>query len=321
MAITMTLNARALWAVESLLARAEERWVQAHPIEKGGRCIDCGVIARGSLAAGLDLARICLSDLAQVSLVPGEVGNIACPSVQVFTDHPVMACLGSQYAGWAISEGKYFAMGSGPMRAAYANEAIYQKLGMAREVGSAVVGVLESRKLPTTAVVAKIATACGVPPSSVTLLVAPTASTAGGIQVVARSVETALHKLAELDFDLTRIVSGYGTAPLPPIAKDDLAAIGRTNDAILYGGRVVLQVIGDDAMIESIGPKVPSSASPDHGEPFAAIFARYGHDFYKVDPHLFSPAEVVFQNVETGRTHAFGKLAPDVLAKSFFGTT
>ena len=40
------------------------------------------------------------------------------PLVQVVTDHPVRACLASQYAGWAIKEGKYFAMGSGPMRAA-----------------------------------------------------------------------------------------------------------------------------------------------------------------------------------------------------------
>jgi methenyltetrahydromethanopterin cyclohydrolase len=140
---------------------------------------------------------------------------------------------------------------------------------------------------------------------------------AGGVQVVARSVETALHKLAELKFDLSRLVSAHGTAPLPPVAADDLAAIGRTNDAILYGARVVLAVTGDDASLESIGPQVPSAASRDYGEPFAAIFARYNNDFYAVDPHLFSPAEIVFQNVETGKAHAFGRINPEVLATSF----
>ena len=110
----------------------------------------------------------------------------------------------------------------------------------------------------------------------------------------------------------SRIVSAHGTAPLPPVAADDLAAIGRTNDAILYGARVILCVTGDDASLESIGPQVPSSASRDHGDPFATIFARYNHDFYAVDPHLFSPAEVVFQNIETGRSHAFGQLEPGV---------
>ncbi len=107
-------------------------------------------------------------------------------------------------------------------------------------------------------------------------------------------------------------------APLPPVARDDLAAIGRTNDAVLYGARVVLYVTGDDESLEQIGPQVPSSSSRDHGEPFSSIFARYNHDFYAVDPLLFSPAEVVFQNLETGRSHAFGRIETDMLARSFW---
>ncbi len=178
-------------------------------------------------------------------------------------------------------------------------------------------GVLETRKAPPPAVINKIATACRVETTAVTLLAAPTASLAGGIQIAARSVETALHKLAALNFDLARIVSAHGTAPLPPVAANDLAAIGRTNDAILYGARVVLVVTGDDASLEAIGPSVPSSGSRDHGEPFANIFARYNNDFYAVDPHLFSPAEVRFQNIETGKVHGFGRVEPDVLARSF----
>jgi methenyltetrahydromethanopterin cyclohydrolase len=313
----MDLNGRALRMVEALLGRADDRRVVAHAIEGGGRFVDCGIDARGGLLAGLDLARICLADLAEVAILPGEVGSRPCPTIQVTTDHPVAACLGSQYAGWAISEGKFFAMGSGPIRAAYAHEPLFEELGLAQRA-DAVVGVLEGRKPPTPAVFAKVAEACRVAPSAVTLLGAPTASLAGGAQVVARSVETALHKLHELKFDLRRIVSAHGVAPIPPVARNDLAAIGRTNDAILYGGRVVLYVTGDDPSLEEVGPKVPSDASKDHGEPFAAIFARYNHDFYAVDPHLFSPAEVVFQNLDTGRSHAFGELAPDVLVRSFF---
>src|SRR5439155_11127609 len=109
------------------------------------------------------LARICMADLAHVTIVPGEVGGRACPLVQVVTDHPVRACLASQYAGWALSEGKFFAMGSGPMRAARGEEAIYDRIGHRESVDS-VVGVLEARKRPTPAVVARIASACQVPP-------------------------------------------------------------------------------------------------------------------------------------------------------------
>jgi methenyltetrahydromethanopterin cyclohydrolase len=151
-----------------------------------------------------------------------------------------------------------------------------------------------------------------------TLLVAPAFSMAGNLQVVARSLETALHKLYELEFDLSQVVSGFGTAPLPPVATDELTAIGRTNDAILYGGQVVLWVKADDEQLRELGPKVPSSASPDHGAPFAEIFKRYESDFYKIDPLLFSPATVCLHNLKSGRSHVFGKIEADVLRKSFF---
>jgi len=312
--MTISLNSRAVSVVEALLPRAEELRVAFHPIDGGGRYVDFGIEMRGGLRAGIELARVCLSDLADVSIVPGDVGGSPIPLVQVVTDHPVRACLASQYAGWALKDGKFFAMGSGPMRAAAGSEAIYDVIGF-RETADAVVGVLETRKPPTPAVVAKIAAACRAEPSRVTLLVAPTASLAGGLQIVARSVETALHKLAELKFELSRLVSAHGTAPLPPVAANDLAAIGRTNDAILYGAQVVLAVTGDDASLAAIGPQVPSSASDDYGEPFEAIFARYNNDFYAIDPYLFSPAEIVFQNVETGKVHAFGRVNPEVLAR------
>jgi methenyltetrahydromethanopterin cyclohydrolase len=176
---------------------------------------------------------------------------------------------------------------------------------------------LEASKLPPGDVCREIAEKCGVEPANLTLLVAPTRSLAGTVQIVARSVETALHKLHELGFDIKRVQSAYGTAPLPPPAADDLAAIGRTNDAILYGGQVTLYVRGDDASLEEFGPKTPSSASRDHGRPFAEVFAGYNHDFYQVDPLLFSPAVVTFCNLDTGRSQSFGSAEPDVLRKSF----
>ena len=148
-------------------------------------------------------------------------------------------------------------------------------------------------------------------------MAAPTASQAGGLQVVARSIETALHKMLEIGFDITCVASGFGVAPLPPVAVDDLAAIGRTNDAILYGGEVTLWVRGADADLESFGPRIPSNASKDHGRPFREIFERYDRDFYRVDPHLFSPAVVNLVNLDTGRTYRFGQLLPEVIEQSF----
>ena len=310
------LNQRAAQLCQQLQANAADLRVDIHQPAGAGTIIDCGIEVRGGIEAGLRLAEICLAGLGRVDLVPGNPAIWPGPAVAVRTDHPVLACMASQYAGWQINVGKYFAMGSGPMRAAAGVEQLFDKIGH-REQSDRVVGVLETRQLPPAEVFEFIATRCGVSPDRVTLLVAPTASQAGGIQIVARSVETTLHKLSELGFDLQQVESGWGVAPLPPIAADDLGAIGRTNDAILYGGEVTLWVRGNDAQLAEIGAKVPSSASRDHGQPFAAIFKRYNRNFYDIDPHLFSPAVVTLVNLDTGRTHRFGRMAPDVLRTSF----
>src|SRR5437763_345828 len=167
MTMPLSMNRRALWLVEALLAHSAERRIASRMMEGGGRFVDCGIETRGGLLAGVDLARVCLADLALVTVVPAEIAGRPVPAIQVVTDHPVQACLASQYAGWAISEEKYFAMGSGPMRAAAGTEAIYDVIGF-RETAEAVVGVLETRTPPTPAVVAKIASACRVAPAQVT---------------------------------------------------------------------------------------------------------------------------------------------------------
>ncbi len=275
--------------------------------------VDCGAKISGSLSAGITLAKICMSDLAEVQIV-AEAHRLV---VQVQCDHPVAACLASQYAGWQISVGKYFAMGSGPMRAAYGKEKIFEEMPHLREGATTVVGVLETRKAPTEEAIAHLREKLPKGVQELKLAFAPTASLAGTIQVVARSLETALHKLHELKFDLSTIISGHGVAPLPPIGKDDMQAIGWTNDAILYGGRVTLWVDAEDDLLNEIGPKVPSNASADFGRPFGEIFKAYEMDFYKIDPQLFSPAEITFVNLRSGRMFRFGKVEPEIMRKSF----
>lgn len=311
-----SLNDRSARVAMALSTDSALYRVAGHESHGGSHVIDCGVAVPGGISAGIALARICMGDLAEVSIVPGTIAGIDRPMVVVRTDFPVLACLSAQYAGWALSSGKYFAMGSGPMRNAAGKEDLIKSLGYTEKPLS-VVGVLESRKLPPVDIIEKIASDCGTTTDRVILAVAPTASLAGGVQVVARSIETALHKLVELGFDLSRVVSGQGWAPLPPIAENDLAAIGRTNDAVLYGATVILQVTGDDESIVDIASRVPSCASRDFGEPFAVTFERYGFDFYKVDPGLFAPARVIFENVTTGRSHGYGTLCPEILRNSF----
>jgi methenyltetrahydromethanopterin cyclohydrolase len=307
----MTLNESAMACADVLAAHAAA-WRCSVAQVAGTRVIDCGGAVPGGLQAGLQMARVCCAGLAEVSLQPGPDG----PHVQVMSDDPVRACLASQYAGWQIKAAGFFAMGSGPMRAAAGREAIFNDIP-GREQPPCAVGVLETRKHPTEEVIASIVAQLPSTAERLTLVVAPAASMAGTVQVVARSLETALHKLHTLKFDLHQVLSGYGVAPLAPVAADEGKAIGWTNDAVLYGGRVVLWVRADDEILDQVGPKVPSSASPDHGAPFGEIFQRYSGDFYKIDPHLFSPAVVEFRNLKTGRVHTFGRTEPDLLRRSF----
>ena len=121
-----------------------------------------------------------------------------------------------------------------------------------------------------------------------------------------------MHKLSELGFDLRWVESAFGTAPLPPVARNDLDAMGRTNDAILYGGEVTLWVRGDSERLASLGPQIPSAASPDHGVPFVELFRRDDGDFYRMDPRLFGPAVVILCNLDTGETTRFGRVVREL---------
>jgi len=314
--VDLGLNARA-WALADLLvADAGRLRIEVSRLPGGARVIDCGVNVEGGLEAGRRLAEVCLAGLGTVSLTAVDLGPAWLPAVQVTTDQPVAACLASQYAGWAIDPEGYFAMGSGPARVlARGERALVETIGYT-EVADAAVLVLEGRRLPGEAVAAHVATRCRVDPSRLTLLIAPTASPAGCVQVAARSVETALHKLVELGFDIGRVRSGLGVCPLAPVAENDLAAIGRTNDCILYGTRAYLTVRATDEEVAAVADRVPASASSDYGTPFAEIFRRYDHQFYRIDRLLFSPAEVTINNLATGRVTRTGRLDPAVLLPS-----
>ena len=314
--MNLQLNELASQLIEDINESPEDYRIARQDVENNGLLLDFGVASEGGIEAGVALAAICMSGLADVSVSPGMIGDIGWPQIAVETDSPVAACLFSQYAGWKVNVGKFFAMGSGPMRAVAAKEPLFDKLWY-REDAEQVVGVLESSKLPEADVFEYIAQATDVDPEDVVLCVAPTSSMAGNLQVVARSVETAMHKLHELGFDVNRVRSAYGTAPLPPVAKNDLEGIGRTNDAILYGARVSLWVMGDDDSIADVIQRVPSMASSAYGSTFLEIFEAANKDFYKIDPLLFSPAQVVIQNVDTGRVHVAGKVNERVLKASF----
>lgn len=305
-----SLNERAFAICQTAIKSAQDLGIGVATSDTGDTILDFGVVFTGSIDAGLVLARICLADSGQVERATLEYAGSSVPAIRVQTSQPLRGCMASQYAGWQISVGKYFAMCSGPIRAVYAREPLFEKYPL-RELSGTVVGVLESAKIPDRAVLEWLREKLGPGVKKIVLCVARTSSIAGRIQIVARSVETACHKLHELGFDLRRIVEGDGIAPIPRDSPNDMHAMGMTNDAILYGARVKLVVDVDDAVIDDIGPRIPSCSSPQFGKSFATLFAECGGDFYKLDPMLFAPAEITLQSRRSGYEKRFGEVKMD----------
>jgi methenyltetrahydromethanopterin cyclohydrolase len=315
----LSLNDRALELADRLAADAEAARVEVTTLSNGTRLIDCGARAAGGFLAGRHFAEVCMAGLAEVAYAPLVIEGRWLPALTVTTDHPAVACLAAQYAGWRLDRDGYFAMGSGPARALIRAEELYDELDW-DEHASAAVLCLETREPPPAGVADYVAERAGVAPSALTLLMAPTASVAGGVQIAARVVETALHKLHELHFDVRRVVAGFGSCPLPPVADDDMAAIGRTNDAVLYGGQVHLTVeADDDDALRALAERLPASASSDYGEPFAKVLKDADFDFYKIDPLLFSPAQIRLTSAGSGRSFEAGRVNLEVLERSFWG--
>jgi methenyltetrahydromethanopterin cyclohydrolase len=304
--------------VERLVADAPSLRLGVRRGPLGARIVDAGIKAAGGIEAGRRVAEICMGGLGSVAIEAAS-GIIRWPmAVSARSSHPVLACLGSQYAGWNLSVEAYHAMGSGPGRALAGREKLFAELAY-RDQAEAAVLVLETDKEPPQALVEKVARDCAVAPECITLILTPTRSLAGAVQIVARSLEVALHKAHALGFPLDHIADGWGSAPVPPPAKDFVTAMGRTNDAILYGGRVHLFVRGEESAAEGLALRLPSGTSRDHGMAFARVFQAYKGDFFAIDPMLFSPAAVTVTALGSGRSFHAGAVDPAMIDESFGG--
>jgi methenyltetrahydromethanopterin cyclohydrolase len=320
MTAPVSVNARAAAGVEALRQRADEFKITVGRGEAGETVIDAGGQAIGSLAAGLAIAEICLGGLGQARIAASSSTPRWPWTLVVRSSNPVIACLASQYAGWRLAHGEgkaaFFALGSGPARALAGKETLFDDIGYRDRADTATL-VLETPRPPPPELVRSVAHDCGVEASRLAIIHAATQSIAGSVQVVARVLEVALHKAHELKFPLQRIVEGMGAAPLSPPHPDFVTAMGRTNDAIIYAGRVHLFVTGAASDARQLAERLPSTGSRDYGRPFADIFRHYNGDFYAIDPQLFSPAEVIVTALESGESFHAGHVNHELLDASF----
>lgn len=316
----ISVNRLAQQPLQRLIDGAAACRVTVSRADPGVTLIDAGIAAPGGIEAGLLTTAICMGGLGDVGLASGE--RHGWPTwIQVRSSQPVLACLASQYAGWSLSatkeEGggrKFFALGSGPARALAAKEDLFTELGYRDHHPRGAI-VLEVDRVPPRVVIDKLLRDCGLQPSGLSIVLTPTTSSAGTTQVVGRVLEVALHRAHELGFPLQHIVDGSACAPLPAASPDGVQAMGRTNDAILYGGQVHLTVTGEADAAHDLALKLPSINSRDHGRSFAELFTEAKFDFYQLDGALFAPAEAWVSHLPSGQTWHAGRLEMDLLKR------
>jgi methenyltetrahydromethanopterin cyclohydrolase len=307
--------------VKRLLTESEMLHVKVHKTKGKATIIDCGIDVPGTLEAGRLLAEVCMGGLGKVHLETVLVGESTFPATRVTSDNAALACIGAQAAGWNVQVEGFFALGSGPARAtARVESKLYDKLDYKDNHKEAAL-VLETRTIPNPAVCEHIADACRIDEKDLYLLVAPTASIAGSVQIAARIVETGIHKLKILGYDFRKVLSGIGVCPIVPVARKDMRAMGITNDAILMMGETFLfvQSTEEDGLADLIA-QVPSSTSSDYGKPFHRIFKDAEGDFYKIDKMLFAPAHITVNDLRTGLYHSAGQLDPTLFIEALKST-
>lgn len=302
--------------VTTLIDDANALNLNVYQHASGATIVDAGIEATGGLEAGRRIAEICMGGLGQVTFVQNSNFENWPAGIQVTAKNPVLACLGSQYAGWALSFEKFFSLGSGPARSIAQREDIFKDIQY-KDSAEQTVLILETDKTPPAEIIAKVARDTNVSAENLTFILTPTRSLAGTVQIVARVLEVALHKLHTLHFPLEQLVDGIASAPLAPPSPDFLTGMGRTNDAILFGGFVQLFVQSTDEMAKQLAADLPSSASKDYGKPFAQVFKAVNMDFYQIDPLLFSPAKVTITNLTTGNSFFGGAFNEALLNQSF----
>ena len=323
------INELTLKLVEKIIENKEFYKAEIHKFDNGATVLD---MTNASWNGGKLVGEICMGGLGTVDFTSYNLDGHYIPSVNVYTSEPIISCMASQLAGWNVKLKKevekegvikkktiFQSLGSGPARAKSKVEKLFEEIKYTDDSNCAVI-VFETAKLPNEEVMAIVAEKCGVDTSKTYAVCAPTACLTGSIQVAARIVETGIHKLHEIHFPLDVLKDGFGTTTIAPIAKDDLGAMGRTNDSISAAGMTYYTIdVEKDKQDEifDLLKKAPANTSSSYGRPFLETFKAANYDFYAIDPGLFAPAIYTVTNVQTGKSITVGEINHNLLKESY----
>ncbi len=315
----ISVNKESMKIVRELLNNEELYKIKSHKINDV-TVIDCGVNEKGSWEAGRLFTNILFGGINKVEygIFPYKVDDIHYRSILVSSDFVVVQQAGCNISGWELKKGVFAPILAGPGRCvARKKNDWFSKYSDYKDDHYEAIITIESSKMITENEVCDLVEAIGLPAKNIYVLIASSGSLVCSIQVAGRIIEQTLHRLKDEGFDLDYIVEAHGFALIPPVVKDDLLAMGRLNDVLIYGGQATFTVNCDDIEIEKIIDKIPSSSSKSYGKPFKEIYEKNGCNFFNVPMNLYSPAQVVIINERTGSIFNRGKINVELLEKSF----
>ena len=317
----ISINREAMKVVRTILDAPAALGVVPATLPNGTTVVDMGLDAPGGWLAAKYYTLVTLGGLAEVGYERFSLGDRTLAAVRVMIDHTQEACVASQIAGWRLEAPgtEHAAILSGPGRALNREPDHYFDYTDYRDDHHEAVVAIQTSRHVDEAIASAIASGCGVRPTDLYVLYAPNRSLVCAVQVAARIVEQSLHRMAEEGFDLRNAGAAHGFGVIPPLVDDDVAAMGRINDSLLYGGEATIQVTGSDEECARVAARSVASASSAYGRPFVEIYEEAGRDFYEIPLDLHSPAALTLENVATGATHRAGSINEAVLERSFFG--
>jgi methenyltetrahydromethanopterin cyclohydrolase len=321
----LSVNREAFKIVEQILSYPDLFSIKTTSLSNKATIIDA---SHGTYECGRLVGEICLGGLGSCQFTQISVKGVFFPGLLVQTSHPVIALIGSQKAtrltiktqvGEKKKKNSY--MVSGPFRAiAKLDNELYNLIDYSDDPGKSVI-VFEASKIPNESIMEQVFSKCKLEPENTVAIFTPTNSVPGIVQIAARVIKTGVHILREQKFNPHYLKYAMGTTTLAPISKDDIQAMGRTNDSIIYGGRVYLTVDvpseEEPQMVELLN-KCPSNVSSSYGKPFYEMLKEVDFDFYQIDGKLFAPAILTINNLRTGNTYTAGEVNDDILWRSYF---
>ncbi|MCK4477056.1 methenyltetrahydromethanopterin cyclohydrolase [Candidatus Bathyarchaeota archaeon] len=326
----ISLNKSALPIVKYMIKEADEIGIFVHETKNGATIIDCGMEVPGGFEAGKCVTEVTLGGIGQAKVTFMDFGEFVLPAMHVTTDHPALATMGSQMGGWRIPKevaknllGLGMAIGSGPARALAKTPAeVFDSLKHEEKADVAILVIqcdkFPMSKFPTESIVTHVSKETGIDMKRVYILIVPTNCLAGNIQIAGRCVENGVYTLFYMDYDITKLKSGAGIAPIAPVHPNSTVGMGMANDLMMYGLRTfyTIETQEEEDVCKLAKEMVIENRSPDYGKLYGELYEQAGKNFYKVDFGNYAPSEVTLNDLRTGTLCRAGRLRADIIKKS-----